>query len=263
MRRAVPLLLLPFLLALPLAAAAPPVEIIGQPSAGCIVGAERLPDTAPGLQTIRAGQSAFWGAPTLIAALRELGRRAQAAGLPDLYVGDLSAPHGGPLAGGHAGHQIGLEADVWLDLAPHPVLPVAARETLRPPSLVRADGRDVDPARWTPEHLLLLRLAATLPGVDRIFVHPAIKQRLCQTVRGDRAWLRLVRPWWGHASHMHIRLRCPTGQPRCAEAPPPPQGDGCDASLGWWFAQMDRPTAPAPPAAQPELPAACRAVLGQ
>jgi penicillin-insensitive murein endopeptidase len=258
MRRALKLsLLLPFLVA-----AAPPVEVIGRPDAGCILGAERLPDDAPGLETIRASYSQFWGAPALIDALLELGRHARTAGLPDLYVGDLSAPHGGPLAGGHAGHQIGLEADVWLDLAPHPVLSIAARDGIAPPSLVRADGHAVDPRRWTTAHETLLRLAATLPGIDRIFVHPAIKARLCADVHGDRSWLRLIRPWWGHARHMHIRLRCPADQTLCAEGPPPPPGDGCGASLAWWFAQIDHPP-PAPPAPLPPLPAACQAVLGR
>lgn len=260
MRRAA---LLP-LLCLLLAAAAPaPVAIIGRPTAGCLTGAVRLPDDAPGLETIRATHSRFWGAPVLIRTLLELGRRVQAAGLPDVYVGDLSAPHGGPLAGGHAGHQIGLEADVWLDMAPHRLLPVAARDDLLPPSFVRTDQHDVDPAHWTRAQVTLLHLAATLPGVDRIFVHPAIKKRLCAEVTGDRSWLRLIRPWWGHASHMHIRLRCPPGQPRCAEGPPPPPGDGCDATLDWWFAQIDHPPPPAPRRAPPPLPAACRAVLGQ
>ena len=105
----------------------------------------------------------------------------------------------------------------------------------------------MDPARWTAAQVTLLHLAATLPGVDRIFVHPAIKRRLCADATGDRAWLRLIRPWWGHASHMHIRLRCPAGQTHCVEGPPPPPGDGCDASLDWWFAQIDHPPPPAPP----------------
>ncbi len=254
------LLLSPLLLAL--TAAAPTVTIIGRPVAGCILGAARLPDHAPGLQEIRASHSHFWGAPVLIAALLDLGRQARAAGLPDLYVGDLSASHGGPLAG-HAGHEIGLEADVWLDLSPHPLLPVAARDDLLPPSLVRSDGQTVDPAHWSAAQVTLLRIAASLPGIDRILVHPAIKRRLCQDVRGDRAWLRLIRPWWGHASHMHIRLRCPAGQTQCDEGPPPPPGDGCDATLDWWFAQLAHPRPPAAPAQRPALPAACRAVLGE
>jgi penicillin-insensitive murein endopeptidase len=252
-----------------LAAAAPagpvpgPVQVIGKPTAGCIAGAVRLPDTAPGLQAIHLSRSAFWGHPATIAALLELGRAVRAAGLADLYVGDIAGPRGGFLPGGHLSHQIGLEADIWLDLGPHPPLPPAAREALDPPSLVRPDGRAVDPARWRAAHVMLLRLAAGLPGVDRIFVNPAIKRELCTEVTGDRTWLRLIRPWWGHASHMHIRWRCPEDQPLCVQGPPPPPGDGCDASLQWWFDQLDHPAPPTPPAVPPPPPDACRAILGQ
>jgi penicillin-insensitive murein endopeptidase len=167
------------------------------------------------------------------------------------------------LRGGHFSHQMGIDADVWLNVdAPHPVMPPAGREDIEPWSLVAADGRGVDPARWRPEHLVLLRLAASLPGVDRIFVNPAIKQQLCTETTGDRTWLRLIRPWWGHASHMHIRFRCPADQPACVQAPPPPPGDGCDASLQWWFEQLALPPKPpAQPAPPKPLPAACRAIL--
>jgi penicillin-insensitive murein endopeptidase len=240
-----------------------PVQVIGRDGAGCIAGAVRLPDTAPGLQTIRIARSQFWGHPSLIAGLKLYGERAIAAGLPDLYVGDLSGPRGGPLRGGHFSHQLGLDADVWLDVAPpHPVLPLAAREDVLPPGLVRPDGRAVDPARWRPGHVTLLRVAAGLPNVDRVLVNPAIKRKLCEDVTGDRAWLRLIRPWYGHSAHMHIRLRCPSDQPACVQAPPPPPGDSCDASLQWWFDQLDAPPRPpGPPAARPALPAACAAVM--
>ncbi len=257
-------LVLPLLLVA--AAPAPgPVRVIGSQGAGCIAGAVRLPDTAPGLQTIRLAHSEFWGHPDTIAALLRLGTQVQAAGLPDLYIGDISGPRGGPLGGGHFSHQMGIDADVWLDLAPpHPVLPVGEREAIDPPSLVRPDGRAVEPARWRPEHLTLLRLAAALPRIDRILVNPAIKKQLCLQATGDRSWLRLIRPWWGHASHMHLRFRCPADQPACQQAPPPPDGAGCDATLDWWFAQLDAPpaTKPAgPPPQLPPLPAACRAIL--
>jgi len=262
----VPLLLL-------LAAAAPPppetpapgpVRVIGSQGAGCIAGAVRLPDSAPGLQTIRLSRSEFWGHPDTIAALLALGAEARAAGLPDLYMDDISAPRGGPLRGGHFSHQMGIDADVWLDVAPpHPLLPAADREAIEPVSLVRPDGRAIDPARWRPEHLALLRLAAGLPRVDRIFVNPAIKKQLCAEATGDRRWLTLIRPWWGHTAHMHIRFRCPAGQPACVQAPPPPAGEGCDATLQWWFAQLDAPPKPAgPPPKPPVLPAFCRAILG-
>lgn len=239
-----------------------PLRIIGR-GMGCIAGAALLPDTAPGLQAIRPANSSFWGAPSTIAALLLLGERARAAGLPDVYVGDLSAPRGGPLRGGHVSHQRGLDADIWLDVtAPHPLRPVAARDALLPPSLVRPDGRAVDPSRWSPAVARLIRLATELPGVDRVLINPAIKRQLCETVTGDRAWLHWVRPWYGHASHMHISFKCPAGQPDCENLAPPPPGDGCDASLQWWFDQLDAPPAPpGKPKPRPPLPAACRAIM--
>ncbi|MDR3523516.1 MAG: penicillin-insensitive murein endopeptidase [Acetobacteraceae bacterium] len=243
-----------------------PARIIGSDSAGCIAGAVRLPDTAPGMQTIRVSRSTFWGHPTVIAALQDLARRAQAAGLPDLYMNDISLPRGGPLVGIHASHQRGVDADVWLDVAgPHPVLPIAQRETITPHTLVRPDGRGVDMTIWRPEHITLIRLAATEPGIDRVLVNPAIKQQLCTQVTGERSWLRRVRPWYGHATHMHLHFKCPAGQTECIDQPPPPEGDGCDASLAWWFEQRDKPaakTSEAAPKPKPiVLPAACRAIM--
>jgi penicillin-insensitive murein endopeptidase len=244
-----------------------PVRVIGSQGAGCIAGAVRLPDTAPGLQTIRLSRSSFWGHPDTVAALELLGRRAYAAGLPDLYIGDISGPRGGPLRDIHFSHQMGIDADVWLDVtSPRPALPPSERETIEPPSLVRPDGRGVDPARWSDAEITLLRLAAELPRIDRILVNPAIKQQLCEDVTSDRSWLRLIRPWWGHAAHMHIRWRCPDDQPECVQAPPPPPGDGCDASLQWWFDQLNAPPKPPllrqhrRPCRRPAAPS-CRAIL--
>ena len=116
------------------------------------------------------------------------------------------------MPGGHLSHQLGLDVDVGLDVTPKRALTAVERETVELPSLVRADRRGVDPARWTADQVTLLHLAANLPEVDRILINPAIKRQLCEEVRGDRAWLRLMRPWYGHAAHMHIRFRCPAGQ---------------------------------------------------
>jgi penicillin-insensitive murein endopeptidase len=101
--------------------------------------------------------------------------------------------------------------------------------------------------------------------VARIFVHPGIKQALCQA-GADRGWLRKVRPWWGHDSHFHVRLRCPPGEPLCRDQDPAPPGDGCGQELSWWLS--DEPWKPSPPPKVPpkpmllaELPAECRGVL--
>lgn len=247
------------------AAAAQPVSgprIVSGPGGGCIAGAVELPADGPGYQTVRASRSWFWGHPDTVAALRTLARRAEVAGLPTLYMNDISRPHGGPMLGLHASHQVGLDADVWLDLSPKPALSLAARDAVEVAGVVAADGRGVDPARWTAEHVILLRLATGLPGIDRVLVNPAIKQQLCRTPMADRAWLRLVRPWYGHAAHMHLHFRCPAGQSECRDLSPVPPGDGCDATLAWWFEQLDAPPPlPAPPRPAPPLPAACAAIL--
>ena len=206
-------------------------------------------------------RSWFWGHPAVIAALELLARRAQAAGLPVLYMNDISRPHGGPTAGMHASHMLGLDADVWLDVRPKPALTPAVRDAVEVQSLVTPDGRGVDPSLWTPAHGLLLRMATSLPGVDRVLVNPAIKQQLCLETTGDRSWLHLIRPWYGHTAHMHIHFRCPPGQTECRDQAPIPPGDGCDASLDWWFAQLDKPPPPVAPARPPKLPAACAAIL--
>lgn len=238
-----------------------PVRIVGGNASGCIAGAVELPTDGPGFQEIRLSRSTFWGHPRTIALIELLAKRTRAAGMPDLYINDIAAPRGGPIPG-HAGHEIGLEADIWFDLDPKPALPSTARDTIEPASLVRPDGRAVDPTRWKPEHAELLRIAAGLPELDRIFVNPAIKKELCDTVRGDRSWLHVIRPWWGHASHFHIRFRCPADQPECITAGAPiPAGDGCDASLQWWFDRLDHPAEPAPPARHPAPPPACRGIM--
>src|ERR1700744_2350500 len=131
-----------------------PLHIIGGPNVGgCIAGAVSLPPEGPGFQTIHLDRSAFWGAPSTIAHLEQFGREATAAGMPTLLVEDISRARGGPLPGGHVSHQIGLDADVGLDMQPRPPLSDSARETVELRSLVRADGRGVDPAVWSPREI--------------------------------------------------------------------------------------------------------------
>lgn len=239
-----------------------PLHIVGGPNTGgCIAGAVSLPPEGTGFQTIHLDRSAFWGAPSTIAHLELFGQEAAAAGMPTLLMEDISRARGGPMPGGHVSHQIGLDADVGLDMRPRPPLSDAERATIELRSMVRPDGRGVDPAVWSPREITLLRMAAALPEVDRILVNPAVKQQLCRQVTGDRSWLHLIRPWYGHAAHMHIRFRCPVGQEDCVQAAPPPPGDGCDATLQWWFDQLNAPAKPAAPYKAPPAPAACKAIL--
>ena len=237
-----------------------PPHIVGGTGLGCIAGAVPLPSEGPGWQAVRVSRNRHWGHPAMVAWVQDFAGRARARGFPDLWNGDLSQPRGGPMTFGHASHQTGIDADIWLDLNPKPQRPAAQRETISVASLVLADETGVDPARFTDRHVALIRLAAEMPGLDRLLVNHGIKRELCRRHRGE-AWLRRVRPWRGHDSHMHIRLRCPAGQAECRDIAPPPGGDGCDASLDWWLSPDARRRAPRPPGPAPQLPAACAGVL--
>ena len=202
-----------------------PARSIGGTSLGCVQGAAMLPPEGPGWQVVRLSRNRNWGHPVLVAALRDLAGRARAAGLPDLWIGDLGQPRGGPLPFGHASHQAGLDADIWLDLSPKPLVPAAARESIPERSLVLPDGTAADPRLFTPAHARLIRMAAELRGLDRIFVHHGIKRTLCAAHAGE-PWMRYVRPCRGHYSHKLICLRSYTCNPDFKYYDPPHQGDG-------------------------------------
>lgn len=244
-----------------------PAQSIGPINAGCIAGASTLPLDGPGYEVVRVSRNRYYGHPRLTQFVRELGQATQTAGFADLYIGDLGQPRGGPMSFGHGSHQTGLDVDVWFNLKPKPQRPPTERETIEIPLMVTADERAINRANWTPRHVELLRMAARFPVVDRIFVHWTIKRELCQSVTGDRSWLQKIRPWYGHDDHFHVRVTCPPDSPSCVQQAAVPAGDGCDASLDWWFKQREaRPPAPPPPPvpAKPrvtKLPQACQAVL--
>ena len=134
-------------------------------------------------------------------------------------------------------------------------------------NVVRDDGTDIDPAKWTPEHLALIKPAAQQPEVERIFVNPAIKKAICRDATGNRGWLTKVRPMFGHNYHFHVRIACPDGETACQEQDAVPPGDGCDASLAWWFKpevlhpRLNPDAKPKPPLTMAQLPEACRQVV--
>ncbi len=241
-----------------------PAQPIGGPANGCIAGAKALPLDGPGYEAIRVSRRRYFGHPGTVAFVERLGRQAKAEGLQTFYVGDMSQPRGGPMSNGHGSHQTGLDVDIWFNLDPKPQLKPVAREDVPLPSMLRLDKQEPDPTRFGAAQIRLLKLAAADPAVDRIFINPALKRALCVS-EPNRAWLHRLRPWWGHDEHFHVRLACPPGAASCVSQAPVPPGDGCDASLAWWFepkpaAPVPAPSTPAKPKARPPLPQACKAL---
>jgi penicillin-insensitive murein endopeptidase len=243
-----------------------PTQSIGFYSAGCLQGAQRLPLDGPGYEAIRISRNRYWGQPRMIDTIMALGAKVRAAGQAHLYIGDIGQPRGGPAPTGHASHQIGLDADIWFERQPGPRRPPQERENPRLRSLVRADDTGIDDSVWSPQHVQLLQIAAELPHVDRIFVNKFIKERLCQTVGGDRRWLNKLVVWAGHDEHFHVRLHCPPGNPNCRPQAGYYSDDGCGAPLELWFThppvKLPPPGTVLPPY-RPKLPAACTAVLNE
>jgi penicillin-insensitive murein DD-endopeptidase len=239
---------------------------IGAYSKGCLAGAVALPINGPTWQVMRLSRNRNWGHPNLIRFLERLSANAAKVGWPGLLVGDMSQPRGGPMLTGHASHQIGLDADIWLLPMPARELTAEEREEMSSTNVVAANRLEVDPSVWTPAHGNLIRVAAEDPEVERIFVNAAIKKELCREAGGNRSWLEKVRPWWGHDYHFHVRIYCPADSPDCKPQPPPPPGDGCGKDLDYWFTEAVLHPPPAPEKPKPALtmaglPPACREVL--
>jgi penicillin-insensitive murein endopeptidase len=246
---------------------------IGSYARGCLAGAVALPVEGETWQVMRQNRNRNWGHPDLIAYLEVLAKAApRVANWPGILVGDISQPRGGPMLTGHASHQIGLDADIWLTPMPRQKLNRDQRENMPATNMVRPDWMDVNTEVWTQGHLRLIRHSARDARVHRIFVNPAIKRALCRDAGQDRDWLAKVRPMWGHNFHFHIRMACPPGMAGCVDQDPPPDGDGCGTELSDWLEKQrqafatprqptTRPQRPPPPMSVDALPAECRQVL--
>ncbi|MGB2893938.1 MAG: penicillin-insensitive murein endopeptidase [Albidovulum sp.] len=214
-------------------------QAIGDYARGCGAGMVQLPESGPTWQAMRLSRGRNWGQPELVRFLIDLSSAARQMGWAGLYIGDMSQPRGGPMTSGHASHQIGLDADIWMLPPARLDLSRAERESLSSVSVRTEDQKRVN-GNWTRVHHLLLQAAASDPRVDRIFVAAAAKIEMCKTAKpSDKAWLQKIRPLYGHNTHFHVRLKCPGGSQHCRRQTPSVAelskgGDGCDETLTWW-----------------------------
>lgn len=214
--------------------------IYGNYTAGCIKKSVPLTETSH-LKIMRPQRNHFWGHSVLINYLNDLSNRVAQTPWNGLLVGDLSQKDGGPLVNGHASHQIGLDADLWL--LPMPVIPLTIDEKKYKSafSYVTPDMKIREP--WGDLQRNFILSAAEDNRVERIFINAALKKDLCDNITPNSphyAFLSKIRPWYGHDAHIHVRLKCPIGSNYCIPQAPPPLSSGCDASLNWWFSEEAR-----------------------
>ncbi len=250
---------------------------VGWYAKGCLAGGKPLAVDGPGWQVMRLSRNRNFGHPDLVALLERLARETtQNKEWPGLLVGDMSQPRGGPMTSGHASHQVGLDADIWLTPMPDHTLTRREREDMSAVSML-ANAGSVNPKVWGDGQVKLIKRAASYSSVERILVHPAIKKALCEAAGTDRTWLNKVRPYFGHYYHFHIRIGCPKGSANCQHQPPVPTADSCDTELKDWLKRVApkpkppviaqpspkpvKPKAPKPEMTLADLPADCRTVL--
>ncbi|MCV6585835.1 MAG: penicillin-insensitive murein endopeptidase [Marinibacterium sp.] len=244
----------------------------GSYAKGCVAGAVQLPETGPTWQAMRLSRNRNWGHPETIDFIEKLSKAAaRQPGWKGLYIGDISQPRGGPMTSGHRSHQIGLDIDIWMLPASRLDLSKRKRENISSISLRRSNGAFVN-SNWTRAHHEIIKAAAKDKRTARIFVFPGAKVQMCKDEKGNRKYLRKIRPWYGHHYHFHVRLACPKGQKGCVNQNPPPKGDGC-AEAQQWVNNILSPPPPKPrdPNAKPapkrrelvmaDLPQQCSAVL--
>ncbi|MBO6814075.1 MAG: penicillin-insensitive murein endopeptidase [Rhizobiaceae bacterium] len=249
--------------------AAMKAQVHGFYTKGCVAGAIAIPVDGPNWQAMRLSRNRRWGHPELIATIESLSVKAKQDGWNGLLVGDISQPRGGPMLTGHRSHQIGLDADLWFNPMPDRRMSYNERENISAVSVLKKGSFYVDESRWTRAHTMLLYHAASFRNIERVLVHPGVKKKLCDTVKGDRSWLRKIRPTWGHHYHFHLRMACPSGSPDCRKQAATPSKTGCnDGSLDWWFKEGLVPKKPTGKKPKPrrelrvgDLPDACSAVL--
>jgi murein endopeptidase len=163
--------------------------VFGGYSNGCLLGGVALPRSGTGFELMRLGRNRRYGHPALVAFIQRLGASARMKKVGTLLVGDLAQPRGGPTPTGHRSHQTGLDVDIGFtrpDFLAKRRIKTAEREQISQLPVVDLATRTLT-AHWKPDIETLIRIAATDPEVDRVFVNPRIKRELCERATAEAA----------------------------------------------------------------------------
>lgn len=202
-------------------------QSVGAPNGGKLARGEKLASNRS--LEVRGGGHA-WGTPELVQVLKRSAAKVRKKHKGSvLFVGDLSAKHGGPLFG-HNSHQSGRDADVGFymkhddgkQVNPHRFVPFGGDGRARDGAIVRFD----DERNW-----LFIESLITDPKVDvrYIFISMGLRKRLLTYASQKRkvapdlytkAAAALMSPADVdvHDDHFHVRIACPEKmRPLCVE----------------------------------------------
>lgn len=205
-------------------------EAIGEYALGCLSGAQTFTGQEKGIILSQTKRGRYWGHPDLINLLTRAGEEFHKKKM-SLIIGDLSQSRGGPTITGHNSHQTGLDVDVWFQMP-------SIKEKM---SFKTIETEDMKPqSDLNADQIKMIQFFARDPSVERIFINPGFKKKLCSTsapykLSADEH--HRLRAWYGHDDHIHVRLKCPVDSPLCVSQKPIPDGDGCDENLEWWFTE--------------------------
>ena len=190
-------------------------------------------------EVMRLSRNRNWGTPELVAFIEHFAEDARRfEGWPGLLVGDMSPTARRPDAD-RPRQPSGRPRCRSLVLAECRAKVLSRQERENTSAhLARhrtTSARSIPPPGATITNMLLKR-AASFGEVERIFVHPAIKQKLCQLSAKDldRSWLAKIRPFWGHNDHFHVRIKCPEGMASCKTQAPVTGDIGCGKQVANW-----------------------------
>lgn len=200
-------------------------EALGEYSLGCLSGAQTFTGKEKGLLLSQMKRGRYWGHPDLINLLTRAGEEFNKSN-KRLIIGDLSQSRGGPTLTGHNSHQNGLDVDIWFKM-------LSAKEELSFRELETEDMKSME--SLGPDQVKLIQYFTQDNSVERIFINPAFKKKLCQDKSLTAEEHHKLRAWWGHDDHIHVRLKCPADNSQCVSQKPIPAGDGCGEDLNWWF----------------------------
>lgn len=192
---------------------------VGHPNDGWQVRAKRL-KKGGGLTIIDKSKDKTYGHPALVLMLHRSAKQlAKQFPGSKMVVGDLSAKHGGPLAG-HRSHQSGRDADILFYARD------AKGRKVQPDKFVTygGDGKATDGSGLVfddERNWLLVQLMAKddRAGLSHIFVSRALRKRLLAFAAKSPIYSKYVdevtpvlkqpEDSLPHDDHFHVRIACP------------------------------------------------------